>query len=182
MFIFDNSQNHHSKSPYALFVNALNLKDGSKNERLMRNGWFIDDNGQRVVQTLYPNTLEVSKPILAKRGSWPEQCFSRDAARKMISSPPDFMSQMEWLDETITEAGFIIDFYPKYHFEFNCIEIIWGATKSYHEPIVPITSMISLKQYLSLLKALHFLRFEILPENPTDILMYIAYVGVMVIP
>ena len=53
LFMFDNSQNHHAKPPDALSVNIINLKDGGKNSKPMRDGWFTDANGQRVPQTLY---------------------------------------------------------------------------------------------------------------------------------
>lgn len=111
---------------------VLNLKDGGKNARAMRDGWFNDSNGQRVVQILYSEgILKGAKSILTERDLWPAEGLSRDAARKLLSSQSDFLGQREWLEETVTEAGFLIDFYPKYHCEFNYIEMFWGAAKAY---------------------------------------------------
>lgn len=132
LFMFDNSQNHHAKPPDALSVNVINLKDGGKNSRPMRDGWFTQNNGQHVAQTLYSEgVLKGLKSILKERNLWPPEGLSRDAARKLLSLQPDFSSQKEWLEETVTEAGFLIDFYPKYHCEFNYIEMFWGAAKAY---------------------------------------------------
>lgn len=131
LFMFDNSQNHHAKPPDALSVNCINLKDGGKNARPMRDGWFTV-NGERVNQTLYSSgILKGLKTILIERNLWPDTGLTRDAARDLLRSQPDFQSQKEWLEETVTDAGFAIDFYPKYHCEFNYIEMFWGAAKAY---------------------------------------------------
>jgi hypothetical protein len=132
LFVFDNSQNHHAKPPDALSVSIINLKDGGKNTRPMRNGWYINSSGQRVDQPLYTqNKLKGLKTILIERGIWPNGGLSRDNACKLLASQPDFLQQKEWLEETVTDAGFAIDFYPKYHCEFNYIEMFWGATKAF---------------------------------------------------
>jgi hypothetical protein len=132
LFMFDNSQNHHAKPPDALSVNIINLKDGGKNSKPMRDGWFTDANGQRVPQTLYSSgILKGLKTILTERKMWPDRGLNRDAARDLLRCQPDFQGQKEWLEETVTDAGFAIDFYPKYHCEFNYIEMFWGAAKAY---------------------------------------------------
>jgi hypothetical protein len=52
-------------------------------------------------------------------------------ARKLLSEQEDFRNQPEWLAETVTNAGYLIDFYPKYNNEFNYIETFWGAAKAW---------------------------------------------------
>jgi hypothetical protein len=50
----------------------------------------------------------------------------------VLSREPDFLVQKEWLTTIVTAASFKIMFFPKYHFEFNFIEMIWGWCKSHH--------------------------------------------------
>jgi transposase len=50
----------------------------------------------------------------------------------VLSNEPDFKEQKEWLATVVEAAGFTTMFFPKYHCEFNFIEIIWGWAKSHH--------------------------------------------------
>jgi hypothetical protein len=50
----------------------------------------------------------------------------------VLSNEPDFLEQKEWLTTVVEAAGFTIMFFPKYHCEFNFIEMIWGWAKSHH--------------------------------------------------
>ena len=52
-------------------------------------------------------------------------------ARHCMASHPDFRAQTSLLEETITSAGHICLFLPKYHCELNPIEAYWGAAKRY---------------------------------------------------
>ena len=133
LFIFDNSQNHHAKAPDALNANKMNLKNGGANQRLMRNGWYLVPDGTRVVQKMVCDDGRTSKglvQVLEERGLW-DASLNVKKARELLSKQPDFAEQQEWLEETVLGAGFCIDYYPKYHCEFNYIEMFWGAAKAW---------------------------------------------------
>ena len=71
IFMFDNSQNHHKKSPDGLCANVLNLSDGGKNTPKLRNGWYIR-NGQRIeYQMQTENGMQKGlRTILQDRELW----------------------------------------------------------------------------------------------------------------
>lgn len=133
LFLFDNSQNHRSLPPDALRASALNLSDGGKNVQKQRSGWFIDDNGIRVTQTMQrPDGVQKGvRTILKERGLW-TIALTLPEARELLGQQPDFLSQKSWLQETLdSDDSFLLDFYPKFHCEFNFIELYWGAAKAY---------------------------------------------------
>ena len=133
LFLFDNSQNHRSLPSDALRASALNLSDGGKNVQKQRSGWFIDDNGIRITQTMQrPDGVQKGvRTILKERGLW-TTALKLPEAREFLGQQPDFLSQKSWLQETLgSDDSFFLDFYPKFHCEFNFIELYWGAAKAY---------------------------------------------------
>jgi hypothetical protein len=134
LFAFDNSANHHNYAPDALKARCLNKSDGGKNVPLLRPGWFLKE-GIRVVQSMQFSVNGQLKQkgiqrILQERGLWNGN-IQLAAGRQLLDKQPDFASQQEWLTETISAQGHRIIFYPKFHPEFNWIEIFWGSTKRY---------------------------------------------------
>ena len=54
-----------------------------------------------------------------------------DDSRNILASKPDLMEQKNLLTETVERSGHSIIFYPKFHPEFNFIEMFWGACKEF---------------------------------------------------
>ena len=131
MFLFDNSPNHRCLPPNALRASALNLSDGGKNVQKQRAGCFISPDGVRVEQSMQtPEGIQKGVRI-AERAIW-NPTFKLTAARELMSKQPDFNAQWSWIEETLmAQPGFFLDFYPKFHCEFNFIELYWGASKAY---------------------------------------------------
>ena len=132
LFLFDNSQNHRALPPDALRASLLNLSDGGKNVKPQRPGWYFQ-NGQKVAHHMQnPDGVQKGiRTILKERGLWKDGMLLKDA-REILSDEQDFKSQKQWLVETIEEhQGCMVDFYPKFHCEFNFIEMYWGAAKHY---------------------------------------------------
>jgi hypothetical protein len=131
-FMFDNSQNHHAIVSDTLSVSKMHLSDGGRNARIMRSGWFIDCDGERVEQSMVTqNGLSKGlKRVLMERGLYIPG-LSVQGAKSLLKPQPDLKKQMELLQETLLEEGFLIDYYPKYDCEFNYIEMFWGAAKAF---------------------------------------------------
>ena len=72
------------------------------------------------------------RQILVDRGLWNEQNPPRlPEAKALLSAQPDFKEQMEWVAETVTNAGHLLIYLPKFHCELNCIEHLWCSAKAY---------------------------------------------------
>ena len=146
-------------------VRWMHKSDGGRSVSLIRPGWFTTD-VNRVVQ---PIKIEINGQakqkgvmwILQERGLWNNRMKLQEG-RQLLQQQPHFESQQERLGETIAAHGHRIIFYPKFHPEFNWIEMFWGSTKrftrkhcSYRfkdlEHIIPIalkvTSLSSMRQY-----------------------------------
>jgi hypothetical protein len=149
---------HRAKAPDGLDASKITKCDGGKTTKVMRDGWFFNADGERVVQKMqHPDgTTKGYQTILTERGKWPPNglqnlCDSCKAhipreeriaggfnvqfccSYGVLSEEPDFSAQKEWLTETVESFdGFTIIFYPKYHCELNFIELLWGWTKQYH--------------------------------------------------
>lgn len=144
IFAFDNSQNHHAMAPDALVASRLNKSDGGKNVPFLRDGWYHDTNGNKVLQNMKgPDGRQKGiESILKERNLWPEDKFNLDCpkgcpqgstnccARKLLANQPDFLAQKCWLEEVASKKSHQIIFYPKFHCELNFIEMVWGYMKA----------------------------------------------------
>jgi hypothetical protein len=129
----------------------MNLNPGGKQAH-MRDGWFIrESDGMKVIQSMiypsthatFPNQPKGMRAVLEERGLWNNKlkmkckgpassCMAPDCcATRILSLQPDFKAQKSLVQETITNAGHLCIFLPKYHCELNFIEFFWGAVKKY---------------------------------------------------
>ena len=152
LFCFDQSTNHAAFANDALRARNMNLGPGGKQPRL-RHGWFGADKTRQdmTFASDHPDEKMRGAPkglkiTLAERGinvdgmrlqckfevdfnATPDLIFC--CARHCMASHEDFRGQRSILEETITGAGFLCLFYPKFHCEWNPIESYWGAAKRY---------------------------------------------------
>lgn len=134
LFAFDNSQNHHAMAPDALVASRLNLRDGGKHVISIRRGWYLDPCGNPFEQRMQTSAgvQKGIRRILDERGLWPAAGLTLNDARELLANQPDFREQKEWLTETVLSAnGTQVIFFPKFHCEFNFIEMYWGRCKQF---------------------------------------------------
>jgi hypothetical protein len=120
----------------------LNLFDGGKNNRLLRNTTW---NGEVQLMQTADGKQKGIKTILSERGLWIEglkldckRCKDNDppddnlrcCARRILSLCEDFKVDKCWLEETVEAMGHRLLFLPKFHCELNFIEMLWGYIKA----------------------------------------------------
>ena len=106
---------------------------------MMRNGWFVKQ-GVRIEQEMsfclnHPDPTLAGKAkgvkiVLQERGLW-DDGMNLHNARGFLSQQPDFMEQKSMVEELVNQAGHRAMFLPKFHCEFNFIEMYWDALKYY---------------------------------------------------
>lgn len=100
----------------------------------MRSGWYLKD-GVRVEQKMYTNDgrRRGLLDLLAERGIKPNtsKAFSLPKAREVLGKQPDFAAQKMELEELCEKLGVRVIKSPKYHPEFNPVELAWAAGKFY---------------------------------------------------
>ncbi len=96
----------------------------------MRSTKYTDVNGNEILQPMQTEQ-GVQKgliTILTERGR-DVAGKSKDDLEAMLKQEPDFQNQQIWLRELATNAGMEVEFFPKFHCEFNWIERYWCHTK-----------------------------------------------------
>jgi len=150
LWAFDNSSNHNCFAGNALHVGKMNLGPGGQ-QALLRDTVF---NGQKQVMVFPDDHSDLTlrgkakgmKLVLMERGLWREGLLktcekcrlkveeparSVCCAQRILELQPDFLAQKSLLEEIAEAEGQKIIFYPKFHCEFNFIEMYWGAAKRY---------------------------------------------------
>jgi hypothetical protein len=180
LFVYDNSTNHSCVPPTALHTGAgVNKGPGGKNAPgawttnpktmpgasettpiqipNMRNGWYYDEDGKRVVQQMhyadgpFEGVFKGMEKILVERGlannglrgectggKKAQGCKVKDVpvvgfccCKQLLRQQPDFVSQPSALEELIEGLGHRTMMLPKCHPELNPIEQFWAAIKEH---------------------------------------------------
>jgi hypothetical protein len=147
LFLIDNSQGHSAYADNALLILHMNINLGGKQAQ-MKDGWFIDAGGQKVIQPMmfpsdhhdHPNEPKGIKAVLQERGllqgrhrgrcqsKCPDEATSC-CLKRILELQPDFAKQKPLVQDVIEAAGHLCIFLPKYHCELNFIEFFWGGSK-----------------------------------------------------
>jgi hypothetical protein len=150
LIMVDNLQGHAAYLADELLVSKMNLNPGGAQARL-HNGWFINAEGERIMQAMIFPTEHLSNPdqpkgmkqILMERGlcraGLKKECkkpgCDPDAttccATRILSLQPNFQEQKSLVQEMIEAASHLCIFLPKFYCELNFIEFFRGAVKKY---------------------------------------------------
>jgi hypothetical protein len=130
----------------------------------MRDGWYLDANGNRVEQSLYfdnddedsgrPGQFKGMVQILSERGydfltllllkyECPKfQCpppleglKPTCCCRRLMYTQPDCVNAESLVEEICRERGYNVIFLPKFHPELNPIEQCWGYAKEQYRKL-----------------------------------------------
>ncbi|KAG1809072.1 uncharacterized protein BJ212DRAFT_1484568 [Suillus subaureus] len=144
LFLINNSQGHSAYADDVLLILCMNVNLGGKQAQ-MKDGWFIDAGGQKVIQPMmfpsdhhdHPNELKGIKAVLQEcsllQGRHRGRCQSKcpDKAmnccfKQILKLQPDFVEQKPLVQDVIEAAGHLCIFLPKYHCKLNFIEFFGG--------------------------------------------------------
>ncbi len=130
VFIVDRSPVHTAMAEDALNANDLNAHKAKETEYGMRDGWFTDSDGQRVMQrmTTKGGKIKPMSEILSARGLL-RPGMSKRQMRAVLASQPDFRSQRTLIEEDCPARDEVCLFLPRCHPELNPQEMIWAAAK-----------------------------------------------------
>ena len=159
VLVFDNSSGHEKFPPDALRAANLGLKVGGKGQDIVRAGWYVRADGDRIVQhmVLQPDDdvpqfqggaggggvpkefahlgdkWYVGKGKGVRQILWERGLWRDDlrleSARDLLDAQPDFREAKSALQEMIEDRGHRCIFLPKFHCELNPIEMVWGRMK-----------------------------------------------------
>ena len=133
LYVFDNPENHLKIDTDALNARKQNLNYGGENTPLIPNVYYKIPDGAIVVHTMQAEAV-VQKgicTILTERGFWIPGMNKLQALQFLFQQDyfnPENLSLI--LDETVKSLGVWLELLPKYHPEFNFIEMYWGHIKS----------------------------------------------------
>ena len=139
VFAFNNSSSHAKLANDTL--NAMNINLNPSGKQLIMHDIIFNSQVQTMVFPFdYPDETLREKPkgmkiILQEHGLWNQGlkafCDKSDillenpkcCARHILAAQEDFRNQKLLLQEIIEELGHKVIFYPKFHCEFNYIEM-----------------------------------------------------------
>lgn len=129
LYQLDNALIHKRKPTDGLVAADMNVGWGGK-QPVMRDGWFLDESGRRVVQRMvdahgFPRGL---KDVLLERRLFREGMVKEDMV-EVLAMEPDFRSQLTVVQEIAAKRGHRVLYSPKGHCELSPIEFGWKWAK-----------------------------------------------------